>query len=238
MTQKLVEELSQYQVQIVSGLALGIDGTAHRSSTELGIANLGILGHGLQTIYPYVHKSLAMDMIQHTGSGIVTEYGQGIAPETGNFPARNRIIAGLCDAVIVVETNETGGSMITANIAKKYHKPVFALPGRVHDGRAAGCIKLLRNQEAHFLQSAQDIANLLKWGEEKTTLPKAQMPELDAAEQKLVELIQKKEKVDVNELILHTKMTNAEVASLLLVLELKGIVQGLPGQLYTLQQPW
>lgn len=162
--QRFVSDLHEAlpDVIVVSGLALGIDVEAHRASLQSDVATVGVVAHGLDRIYPYQHRDVARQMVQQGGS-IVTEYLTGTQPERGNFLARNRIIAGLCDAVLVAESKDKGGSLVTASIATDYGRDVFAFPGRVTDDRSNGCNRLIRLNRAGLITSAQDFLESMGW---------------------------------------------------------------------------
>ncbi len=147
---------------IISGLALGIDVESHKAALENQIPTMGVVAHGLDRIYPYSHRGIAKEMI-HQGGGLITEYVSRTQPERGNFLARNRIIAGLADAVVVAESKEKGGSLVTASIALDYGRDVFAFPGRVSDDRSNGCNRLIRLNRAGLITSAQDLIEAMNW---------------------------------------------------------------------------
>jgi len=161
---KFVRELHEAipDVIIVSGLALGIDVESHKAALQNNIPTIGVVAHGLDRIYPYNHRGTAKEMIQQ-GGGLLTEYVSGTQPEKGNFLARNRIIAGLADAVLVAESKEKGGSLVTASIALDYGRDVFAFPGRISDDRSNGCNRLIRLNRAGLIASAQDLVEAMNW---------------------------------------------------------------------------
>ena len=163
--EELVDNLMAYDVLVVSGLAYGIDVTAHKKSLSLNIPNIGVLGHGLKTIYPSSHRLVAERMLQC--GGLLTEYTSDIGPEREHFPMRNRIVAGLADALIVVETAKKGGSIITAELANQYNKDVFAVPGRLKDANSKGCNHLIKSHKAALIESAEDIAYVMRWESSK-----------------------------------------------------------------------
>ena len=160
----LVKELHEAlpEVIIVSGLALGIDVESHKAALENGVPTLGVVAHGLDRIYPYNHRGIAKQMIQQ-GGGLLTEYVTSAPFERGNFLARNRIIAGLADAIVVAESKEKGGSLVTASIALDYGRDVFAFPGRISDDRSNGCNRLIRLNRAGLITSAQDLLYAMNW---------------------------------------------------------------------------
>ncbi|TNE54085.1 MAG: DNA-protecting protein DprA [Bacteroidetes bacterium] len=231
---ELVEGLQAYGVTVVSGLAYGIDITAHRHATLTGIPNIAVLGHGLGSIYPSQHRSTAMKLMEH--GGLLSEYPHRMGPDREHFPMRNRIIAGLCDAVVVVETATAGGSMITAELAGQYAREVFAVPGRLRDPKSAGCNLLIRTHRARLLESAADLAEMLNWEEAGTMVGRqAQLfAALEPAESTLVEFLRNCPQAPIDTISQHTRHTPGELAALLLGLEFKGLVRFLPGNRYAL----
>ena len=161
VTRELIAGLVPQQVLVVSGLAYGIDSCAHRFSLDFGLNTIGVLGHGLDTVYPWLHRSLAEKML--TQGGLITEFLSKTKPDRSNFPRRNRIIAGLCDVIIVVEAGRKGGALITADIANSYNREIFAVPGRTTDEISAGCNKLIRFNKACMVESVNDLAYHLGW---------------------------------------------------------------------------
>ena len=237
--QKICEELVQgllpYKPIIISGLAYGIDVTAHKESLELGLETIGVLGHGLGRIYPAQHRKIAEKMVQQ--GGLITEYTSEVSPERENFPMRNRIVAGLCDALIVVETAVRGGSIITAQLANSYNKDVFAVPGRIKDAYSQGCNNLIKTHKAALLETAADVAYILRWelknGREAAIQPKLFL-DLTEQEKFVLDLLQKEEEAGIDKLTCELKISNSEMASLLLNLEFNGLVKTLPGKRYVL----
>jgi DNA processing protein len=235
--EELVEGLAPYKPLIISGLAYGIDVAAHKKSLELGLETLAVLGHGLARIYPPQHKKIAMEMMRQ--GGIITEFASHVGPERENFPMRNRIVAGLCDATIVVETATRGGSIITVQQASGYGRDVFAVPGRIKDKFSQGCNYLIKKNIAQLLESAEDVATALRWSREDGQ-PSANVTqgrlfeELTEQEKTLVDLLQKNEEMGVDQLSYATSIGQSELAALLLNLEFKGLVRSLPGKRYVL----
>ncbi|MCB9048593.1 MAG: DNA-protecting protein DprA [Lewinellaceae bacterium] len=232
--EELVEGLKRYGATIISGLAYGIDITAHRKCLSLDIPTVGVLGHGLRRIYPPQHRQVARAMLQ--SGGLLTEYPSHTLPDREHFPMRNRIIAGLCDALIVVETQKKGGSMISAHMANDYNKDVFAVPGRIKDGTSEGCNHLIKTHKAALIENADDVAYILRWEEPGTprAIQKQLFVELTEAEKIVVDLLNQYEAIDIDQLTGRLKMANSEMASLLLELEFKGVVRALPGKRYVL----
>lgn len=238
LTEKLVEELSRYDVMIVSGLAYGIDIIAHRAATQNKIPTVAVTAHGLDRIYPSSHLSTAEKMLKN--GGILTEYLSGTIPDRENFPSRNRIVAGMCDATIVIESAVRGGALITAEIANGYNRDVFAFPGRVTDIFSQGCNHLIRENKAMLITSAEDIAKAMNWDieeEEKIKKMKKQLNlflELSEEEKLLLSILQSDGIVAIDSLSLKSNMPVSKVSSLLLQLEFAGILRSLPGKVYEL----
>jgi DNA processing protein len=234
--QQLLEELKGTEILIVSGMALGIDGQAHKSAVDNQLNTVGVLGHSLNMIYPPTHKNLAKEMLENNSS-LLTEYNTHDTMVPANFPKRNRIIAGMADAVIVVESDIKGGSVITANIANTYNRDVFALPGKVKDKYSSGCNFLIKTYKAHLIESATDLLYQMGWEQEKKSPVKKQkelMLELSKDEKTIVTLLQESESMDTDMILLKSSMTGSKLAATLLELELKGIIHSLPGNSYTL----
>ncbi len=232
LCEDLVEGLQSLEdIIVVSGLALGIDAIAHKKCVALGIPTVGVLGHGHDQVYPAMHKGLAAQMIER--GGILTEFISGTAVERNNFPMRNRIVAGLSDVTVVVESNKTGGALITAHMASGYNREVAAFPGRVNDTRSAGCNELIRTNVAAMITKAEDVIELMNWTETK---PKAVQRQLfinfTPEEQKIVDLLQTKDSVHADELFHRTGFASSILAATLLQLEMQGLVKSLPGKLY------
>lgn len=237
MTNKIVEELSNHDnIQIVSGLAAGIDTFAHRAALKHNVSTIGILGHGLQTIYPAGNKKLAASM-QETG-GILSEYTSTTIGVAHNFPRRNRIIAGMADAIVVVEAHEKGGALITATIGFSYNRDVFAVPGRVGDKSSEGCNNLIQFNKAALITSGEDIIKMMMWDDKPKQNTKSKqiqlMLDLSAEEQAIIQALQENEKLNIDELQITTSLNIAILSKTLLALEFKGIVNCLPGKRYTL----
>jgi DNA processing protein len=234
--EKLLNDLAALNVTVVSGLAYGIDICAHKASLKNNIPTVGVLGHGLDRIYPFSHRSTAEKMI-HNG-GLLTEFLKGTNPDKENFPKRNRIVAGLSDAVIVVEAARSGGALITAEIANSYNRDVFAVPGKVDDAFSQGCNRLIKTNKAALLESAADLVYIMGWEEEKKKgKPNNQQKlfiELNAEEKIIVGLLTADGKMDVDTLSLKSNLPLSKVAAGLLNLEFAGMVKSLPGKIYQL----
>jgi DNA processing protein len=230
-----IEELSRHQLLIISGLAYGIDISAHKEAISNNLSTVGVLGHGLDRIYPGVHRSTAEKMLQN--GGLITEFISNTKPDRENFPMRNRIIAGLSDAVIVVEAAETGGALITADIANSYNRDVFALPGRINDEYSSGCNKLIKINKAALIQSAKDLVYIMGWEaepEKKAAVQKQLFVELTREEEKIIAILKADPETGIDMLAIQAEMSMSKLSAVLLNLEFKGIVKCLPGKRYKL----
>ncbi len=234
---KLVAELKSLNVITISGLAYGVDGAAHKASLDNEIPTVGVLAGGLSNIYPPSHFNLAKRMCDL--GGLLTEFTNDTEMIRENFPVRNRIIAGLSDALVVVESKEKGGSMITAQLAFDYNRFVFAFPGRTTDDKSKGCNLLIKNHVASLIESAADIAEQLNWdlGPEEVGLSQGLLfTDMSEDEVRLVDIIREEgRRIHIDRLSVLSKYRSGLLANLLLELELKGIIQSLPGQMYRLR---
>lgn len=232
----LCEQLSTYNLQIVSGLALGIDGQAHKSALDNNLNTLAVLANSLNTVYPGEHKKLAGDIVQN-GGALLTEYPTITPLHPSNFPMRNRIVAGMCDATIIVESAIKGGAIITANIANSYNRDVFALPGRYKDKNSVGCNFLIKTFKAQVIESAQDLINALGWENHKNKPKKIQRQlalDLSEDEQAVVNLLKEVDGLETDLIMVKTNINGSKLAGVLLELELKGIIYSLPGNRFVL----
>ena len=231
--EKLVEELAPLNPVIVSGFAYGIDISAQRTAMDHGIQTIGCLAHGLNQIYPKIHKKY-VSKVKENG-GFITEFWSDDPFDRNNFLKRNRIIAGLSEATLVIESAEKGGSLVTADIANSYNREVFAVPGRTTDSRSQGCNNLIKTQQAHLLSSAADLIYMLGW-ELDDSNPKPRQTELFAelSEEEIIiwRHLKKKDKELLDTIALECRLPTFKVASLLLNMELKGVVRPLPGKLF------
>ena len=234
-TEDLVEGLqSQEDLVIMSGLAVGIDAIAHRKCVKLGIPTIGVVAHGLDRIYPSMNKDLAKDML--SCGGVLTEFPSGTKPERGHFPVRNRLVAGMCDITVLVESDEKGGGMITAYLAASYNREVAAFPGRVFDTKSGGPNKLIRKNIASLITGAADLADLMNWtGARPSKKNQAQLfLTLSPEEQQVANALEGKDGVHADELMLQTGLSTAKVGALLLQMEMMGVVKALPGKMFRL----
>jgi DNA processing protein len=234
--EKLIEDLEKYNVVIISGLAYGVDGIAHKQAVKNNIPTVGVMGNGHQLIYPSEHRELAKKMTEN--GGVLTEFGWGTLPDRVNFPMRNRIIAALSDAVIVIESDISGGSIITADFANEYNKDVFALPGRIDDSKSKGCNSLIKRHKAHLIESIDDLVYIMRWESKEDKIQSVQTSlfvDLDPLQQKIVDYIRHKKEVSIDELIQGLNTPNSVLAGTLLNLEFSGIIRSLPGKKFMLQ---
>lgn len=234
-TEKLVSDLAEQNVVIISGLAFGIDAFAHKAALKNNVPTVGVIGHGLSKIYPLQHASLAKEMIA-AGGGVLTEFFHDTKPDKHNFPLRNRIVAGMSDCTVVVETAVKGGSMITAKLADGYNRDVFAVPGRTTDKMSAGCNHLIKYNKAILLTDADELLDVLGWKEKKVQAKKQRQLfiELTAEEQTILSLLQQKEAAHIDEINAGANLSSSAVAAAILNLELQGVVQSQPGKMYKL----
>lgn len=223
-------------VVIVSGLAYGIDICAHRAALAQGIPTVGVLAHGLNTIYPSSHREDAVRMVKGNGM-LLTDYRSSDKIHPGNFVARNRIVAGLADCTVVVESAEKGGSLITAGIAASYNRDVFALPGRANDQYSRGCNKLIRKNAASLITSAEELVSAMRWDTKKSDKNAKQMEifaDLTPEEQPIFDYLQEHSDTHINVLCNALGIPMSQLMNMLIELEFKGIITSLPGAKYTL----
>lgn len=232
-TEKLVEELKAFGAVVVSGLAHGVDAVAHRSCVQNKIPTIGIMGGGFEKIYPAANRNLAEGMLQD--GAIATEFSYLEQPDREHFPMRNRVIAMLSDALVVIESGRKGGSMITAEFANRYNKDVFAYPGKISDKHSQGCNMLIKCHKAALIESAADIAYIQRWEEkEKPVQLSLALDELSDDEQVLIKILKENNEAHLDILHHHLQKPISAVSSLLLGLEFKGIIKSLPGKTYML----
>lgn len=234
LCQQLAETLAPYGVTIVSGLAYGIDIAAHKESLAQNIPTIGVMAHGLDRIYPLIHKSIAQKMVLN--GGLLTEFIPGTNADKENFPKRNRIIAGLADATVVVEAAAKGGALITADIANSYDRDVYAFPGRVNDPYSEGCNFLIKTHRAGLINHANDLIYYLGWEDrlpEQKGLQAKLAVGLSKEEQKIVDVLADAT-LSVDKLALGSGFSQSKLAMHLLNLEMQGILTALPGKVYKL----
>jgi len=233
--EKLVEQLAPFNPVVVSGFAYGTDITAQKTALKHGLQTIGCLAHGLNQIYPPSHKKYVVEVEKH--GGFFTDFWSTDVFDRNNFLKRNRIIAGLSEATVVIESAEKGGSLVTADIANSYNRDVFAVPGRVTDTQSAGCNNLIKYQKAHMLTNPLDVPYILNWkleDDKKPTVQKQLFVELDDNEKTIYKYLKDNEKQMLDVIAIECDMPIFKVASILLNMELKGVVRPLPGKMFEL----
>jgi len=233
--EKLMAAFASYPVLIISGLAFGIDTAAHRLACDYGLATIAVLGHGLDRIYPFQNRSLAQRILGN--GGLLTEFPSQTNPDRENFPRRNRIIAGMSDATLVIETGIRGGSIITADIANSYNRDVFALPGRVTDTLSEGCNWLIKTNRAALVDSPEELIQSLGWetGEKSHKPVQSRLfVQLSPDEELLVEVLRANGQMAIDSICNDSRLPATKTAAALLNLEFQGIVKCLPGKVYKL----
>ena len=230
--EKLIEDLAPLDPVIISGFAYGIDIAAHRAAMKFNLQTIGCLAHGLNQIYPGVHQKY-MAGVEENG-GFLTDFWSTDTFDRNNFLKRNRIIAGISEATVVIESAEKGGSLVTADIANSYNREVFAVPGRPSDLQSKGCNMLIKSQQAHVLTSAADVIYILNWLPDSKTKPvqKQLFVELEDEEQALYGYLKDRGKEQLDLIALNCSIPTFKAATLLLNMELKGVVRPLPGKLF------
>jgi DNA processing protein len=217
---------------IVSGLAYGIDITSHKAAMANNLQTIGVLGHGFKTIYPSVHTSTAKAMTKN--GGLLTDFISDTLPERNNFIKRNRIIAGLSDATLIVESGIKGGALITSDIANSYNRDVFAVPGRPDDQWSAGCNTMIKTNKAALVENSKDIEEYLDWKPVKTQIPvqRTLFSDLDQNEKLIYELINKEGELNIDAICRTLGMPVYKLSALLLQMEFKGLLKCYPGNIY------
>ena len=232
MTEQIVGELSTDNVLVVSGLAYGVDAAAHKSALKYDLPTVGVLGQGLQTIYPASNRKLAEDMLEK--GGVLTEFMSGIGPLRENFPQRNRIVAGMVDCLVVIESALKGGAMITADIANSYNREVFAVPGHVGYIYSEGCNQLIRTNKANLVTCANEIRYTMRWDVDTKTVPRQMrmFREFSEEESKVMDVFDENSVIHLDDILIKTNLSPSKLASILLSLEFDGVLAALPGKRY------
>lgn len=231
--EKLVETLKAYNPVIVSGFAYGTDITAQKAAVKHNLQTIGCLAHGLNQIYPKTHKKYMADIENH--GGFFTDFWSTDSFDRNNFLKRNRIIAGLSEATIVIESAEKGGSLVTADIANSYNREVFAVPGRTTDSQSVGCNNLIKFQKAHLLSDPLDVPYMLNWqleSDKKPAVQKQLFVELEPDEKIIYNFLKENNKELLDVIALKCEMPTYKIAGILLNMELKGVIRPLPGKLF------
>ncbi len=236
MTRQLVEGLKDAGAVIVSGLAYGIDICAHEAALRNGLETIGVTAHGLDRIYPHAHRTTAGKMIKQ--GGLLTEYPSGTNPDRENFPTRNRIVAGICDVVVVVEASGKGGALITADLAIGYNRDVFAVPGRTMDPYSKGCNDYIRENKAGLITSAEDLIWMMGWNDEKEKkkqhVQTQLFVDLNDDERRITDFLQTQGESGIDAIAAASALPFSKLANTLLQLELKGVIHLRPGKRYAL----
>ncbi|MES2514379.1 MAG: DNA-processing protein DprA [Bacteroidota bacterium] len=236
-TEKFISELTDSGCLVVSGLAYGIDITAHKTSLDVGLPTIGVLAHGLDRIYPSVHSNYAERMIAQ--GGLLTEFMSETNPDKENFPKRNRIVAGMCDALVVVESKRGGGSLITATIANSYNKDIFAFPGRAGEILSEGCNGLIKSNRANLIESSADLMYIMNWNQGDKKKAKSQIPlllNLSDEEQSIIKAFDNKNQLHVDEICYATNFPISKTSGHLLQLEFSNVIKSLPGKIYQINR--
>ncbi len=234
VTEDIVDAIKQKEISVISGLAMGIDGVAHKTCVAQGVPTIGLLGHGLDLVYPYQHKKLSEDMMDL--GGLLTEFPNGTKPDACNFPMRNRIVAGMIDALIVVESDVQGGSLITCNLANDYGKDVFAVPGPIYSKYSRGCHRIIANNKAHFFSGVEDFLEILDWHNPQKPIVQQMdfMKELDEQQKAVFSFIKDKKQASLDVLSVVHQIPLGQLSSVLLTMEIAGFLKTLPGKMYAL----
>ncbi len=233
LTEKLIHDLVDDDVLVVSGLAYGVDTCAHKAALKNDLTTVAVLAHGFQTIYPSANASLARKMIE-SGGCLLTEHISGTEPDKENFPKRNRIVSGMIDCLVVVESAAKGGALITAEIANNYDREVFAFPGRICDTYSEGCNNIIKTNKANLLTDVEDLRYIMRWNDDRKMQPKQMrmFRDFSLEEQKVMDVFGDDNIVYLDKIITDTMLSPTKIASVLLSLEFDGILAALPGKRY------
>lgn len=225
---ELIQQFSGSDIVVVSGMAYGIDIAIHQLCLQHGVKTIGVMAHGLEIIYPQLHRSIAKKMLDN--GGLISEYPPNTNPDRENFPMRNRIVAGMCDATIVVESKIRGGSLITADLANDYNRDVFAYPGNVFDENSAGCNQLIATNKAHLIQSGKDFLTKMGWDlSVKNPVQRSVFPSLSDDEQKILSILEKTGQMNIDSLAMELNLPSSKISVLLFQLEMNGVLKSVPG---------
>jgi DNA processing protein len=228
---ELIETIESLNVTVVSGLALGVDIMAHRACVQKNIETIGVLGHGLDRIYPAAHKATAQEMLYN--GGLLTEFLPNTNPDRENFPMRNRIVAGMCDAAIVIESGDKGGSLITANLANDYQREVFAFPGDISRPFSKGCNRLIQENKAHLITCGADFLKIMNWESKNIAgVQKSLFQDLNTEETLVMNTLEQMEIASFDYLFENNSFSQGSLSALLLNMEMSGYLKSLPGKRY------
>ncbi len=231
--EQLIADLSESNIIVVSGLAYGIDTIAHKASLHNNINTIAVLAHGLDRIYPPSNTGLAREIIDQ--GGLLTDFPNGTAPDKQNFPSRNRITAGLCDALIIIETGKKGGSLITADIAFSYNRDIFAFPGKATDAKSQGCNDMIKTQKAMLISNAADVLETMRWNpttQKSKINQRSLFTTLNEEESKVFNFLMLQKESSIDDIMLGVPLSQSKLAQALLTLEMNGQIQTLPGKIY------
>ncbi len=233
LTQRLLNDLAGSGILVISGLAYGVDGHAHKYALDNGLQTVGVVAHGLDRVYPTAHTALAKKMLKN--GGLLTDFMSGTNPDAVNFPKRNRIVAGLCDALVVIQSKREGGSLITATIASSYNKDVFAFPGEAGNDLSEGCNGLIKRNKAALIENSADLLDAMNWAEQDKKPKRKQIPliiSLSEDEQKIAKTFVQKKQLHLDEICYASEMSVSAVSTLLLQLEFNNLIKSKPGKVY------
>jgi len=230
--ESFMKDLVPFQPVIISGLAYGIDISAHKAALASGLPTIAVLGSGIDQVYPSGHRQIARKMIQN--GGVISQFPFGTGPDRENFPMRNQIIAALSDALIVIESKREGGSMITAEFANQMNKDVFAVPGQPGRKESEGCNLLIKSHQANLLESVDDLAYIMRWKKEDTkeSVQRQLFVDMNPQEEVVYRALQKERKQNIDALGFELSLSHSKLAPILLQLECKGLIKSLPGNQY------
>jgi len=229
---EIFEGIQDQNCVIVSGLAYGIDAMAHRQALKYGLPTIAVLAHGFDRVYPVVHHKLVRQILE-AGGALLTEYQSGTIPNRENFPMRNRIVAGMSEGVLVVESKGSGGSLITADLAFHYNREVMAIPGRITDLENEGCLDLIRTNKAHLISKAEHIVETLNWEFRNSQSKQLQIAlDLNPDQEEIWNALKDNSPLHIDKLKLISQRESGDLAMILFELEMMGLVQVLPGQVY------
>ncbi|WP_200799166.1 DNA-processing protein DprA [Tenacibaculum agarivorans] len=229
---QFISEIAEHDPLIISGFAYGVDICAHKAAIENNLQTIGVFANGLDQLYPKRHKKHVADVLNN--GGLISEFWHNEKPMRENFLKRNRIVAGMSKATIIVESAEKGGALVTADIANSYHRDVFALPGKVTDYYSKGCNNLIKNNQAHLLTSAHDVIKMLNWDieEKKTVKQTALFIDLDEKEQKIYDYLLANGQQLLDVIAIDCDLPVYQLSSILIQMELKGVVKPKPGKMF------
>lgn len=225
---ELIQQFAGTNIVVVSGMAYGIDIIVHQLCLQYGVETIGVMAHGLEIVYPQLHRSTAGKMMNK--GGLISEYPPDTKPDRENFPMRNRIVAGMCDATIVVESKIKGGSLITADLANDYNRDVFAYPGNVFDENSEGCNMLIANNKAHLIRNGEDFLKKMGWDlSVKNPVQRAIFPSLTTEEKQIVQLLEKSGQMNIDSMAMKLELPSSKLSVLLFQLEMSGLIASIPG---------